>query len=146
MGISIGWRCDSCGAGVEHYCGVGLDNYTGPGIAGMIERGDFGPAMKALFAAGIPEGWLVARKNAFYKCPDCGDVITGDSLFIDDCSGGCIRYFSDPGVCPSCSRDLLCWDEKEPMTQNELWAIYERREGSVCPNCGSANVEAVIGL
>lgn len=145
MGEMLGWRCEACGAGESFMLGGGMMGFSNPGLAEQAKAGDFGPAMQRLWGDGIPEGWDVFRENAYYLCPDCGDLIEGSVFRIDDGSGGWLVFHVKPDACPSCGEELIFWDDKVPLCDCK---IEERCRGFAvggCPACGGTDVSLVNG-
>ena len=139
MGMTIGRRCDACGAEQGFRLGAGWRQDL-EGLVGQAGSGDLGPAVRVLLGRGIPDGWNVFRERASYRCPSCDAVIPGEVVKLDD-GGGCLLTIAmDPGPCPKCGEELVCLDDREPMGQGE---VYERCEAVVrrgCPACGGADV------
>ncbi len=144
MGSMYGWHCEECGAGDEYYCGGGFLSFNNPEVVELSKSGDYGPAMKALLGNGIPEGWTVFGESVFYLCPNCGDVIPGDTLRIDDGSGCWLTFHTEPEPCPSCGEKLSSWEDKVPMRERELSARCESYFENGCPKCGSKKVNLAV--
>lgn len=140
MGNMYEWHCNECGANEEFYCGGGFLSFNDPDVVELSRSGAYGPAMKTLLGNGIPEGWTVFNKNAFYLCPGCGGIINGSVLRIDDRSGSWLEYHAKPEACPNCGEELVFWDDKVPMSENELVARCQGYAEKGCPKCGSKKV------
>ena len=145
MGSIIGWHCEDCGAGESFYTGGGMMFYNEPAVVEVSKSGDFGEAMKALLGDGIPEGWTVFRENAFYLCPNCGGIISGGTLKIDDGGPGWLVYHTKPDACASCGEELVFWDDKVPLSGDELIRRCEGYSENGCPKCNGRHVLPSMG-
>lgn len=145
MGSMIGWHCNNCGAEESFLCGGGMMGLNEPAVVDYSKDATFGIAMKTLFADGIPDGWTVITENAFYLCPNCGGVIHGSSLRIDDGGPGWLVYHAEPRPCPTCGEKLLFRDDKHPMSGRELFARCEGYAEQGCPKCGNKDVGLSAG-
>ena len=119
--------------------------FNGPKVVEAARSGELGPAMGTLLADGIPEGWTLFDGNAFYLCPNCGEVVPGGTVRIDDGSGNWLVFHVEPGPCASCGGELEFWDDKIPLTQHELVDRCVEVEMSGCPECGGKAVELDVG-
>ena len=119
--------------------------YNEPAVVEVAKGGDFGEAMKTLIGDGIPEGWTVFRENAFYLCPNCGSVISGGTLKIDDGGSGWLVYHTKPDACASCGEELVFWDDKVPLSGDELIKRCESYSENGCPKCNGKHVSPSMG-
>ena len=146
MGSLFGWHCNDCGAGESFGCGTGMRPLLSHEIQEDAANGSLGPAMQRLFKDGIPEGWTVSRKNDYYLCPNCGGIIDGASLRIDDGSGaGWLDYHLEPEACKACGCELVFWDDHVPLSERELQRRCEDIAKAGCPKCGSKHVSVEFG-
>ena len=145
MGSMINLHCEDCGAKESFFAGGGMMFYNEPAVVEASKSGDFGNAMKALLGNGVPEGWTVFRENAFYLCPNCGGVISGGTLKIDDGGSGWLVYHAEPDACESCGGEPVFWDDKVPMSERELIARCEERSEKGCSKCGGRHVSLSMG-
>ena len=145
MGSMISWHCEDCGAEESFFTGGGMMFYNEPAVVEASKSGDFGNAMKALLGNGVPEGWTVFRENAFYLCPNCGGVISGGTLKIDDGGSGWLVYHTEPDACESCGEELVFWDDKVPLSDSELIKRCEEYSENGCPKCNGKHVSLSMG-
>ena len=145
MGSMINLHCEDCGAKESFFAGGGMMFYNEPAVVEASKSGDFGNAMKALLGNGVPEGWTVFRENAFYLCPNCGGVISGGTLKIDDGGSGWLVYHTEPDACESCGGEPVFWDDKVPMSERELIARCKERSEKGCSKCGGRHVSLSMG-
>ena len=145
MGSFAGWRCKSCGAHEEFSCGGGMMGLNNPAVVEQARKGELGPAMKALLADGIPEGWMLFEERAYYRCPECDGAIEGTTVRIDDRSGNWLVYHLEPPACAKCGEKLMFWDDKVPMSFDALLARCKSYAENGCPTCRSKDVELDLG-
>ena len=140
MGDFVGWHCDNCGAEESYYMGGGMLGFNDPEVVKLAQAGKLGPAMKALLADGIPDGWTLFNERVFYSCPKCKNVIAGQTVRIDDASGNWLVFHIAPPACSKCGEGLAYWDDKVPMTLADLHGRCNAFVEEGCPSCGKKSV------
>ena len=145
MGQYVGWHCKKCGASNGFSIGGGMTGFNDPKVVEMAKSGELGTAMGTLLAGGIPEGWTLFNENVFYQCPECGGVVSGGAVRVDDGSGNWLVFHIEPEPCASCGGELEYWDDKTPLTRHDLFDRCVEIEMRGCPECGEKAVELDAG-
>ncbi len=145
MGKLIGWECDDCGAREAFHCGGGMMGFSDPEVIEHSCDGSFGPAMKTLLGNGVPDGWSTYNEAVYYQCPNCDHIIPGGAVRIEDGSGSWLVYHIEPDDCEVCGEELAFWDDKVPLSEDELLKRCFQRSEEPCPKCGGKNVQLTLG-
>lgn len=106
-----------------------------PEVIERAKAGELGPAMRILLSDEDNSEWLV-NENAFYLCTNCGSVIKGNSVRINDGSGNRLVFYYKPPTCASCGEELFYEEDKVPMSKKELSDRCVEYKEIGCPNCG----------
>ena len=145
MGEMYEWHCHDCQAGEEFITGVGMGSFNEREVIDLARDGKYGSLVKQLVGDGIPEGVIIFRLNAYFVCPECGEILQGEELCLSGDDGKELHGYAPPNSCPTCGADLDFMDDKIPLTNRELIERCKHIVSEGCPKCGGKNVESIMG-